>query len=270
VQLFNSLRKPHRVGRANSPVSWAIGVIRSLHLRMEIGNRESDVRRAQGSPYSRAMATGIFCVENWSERLTEHNSVRPLLEFMAPRGHGVRYVHRHVDSGDQLNYYLDRWLWLSRYQLGYFAFHGSPGQVYVGNEPLTLRRLLMWSHEESPRTEDLTDEEIAAREAQRGHDWIALAGKVLYLGSCSTPAVRDRYELDDLRAKTGDVAICGYTRDVFWYEAAAFDLLLLSELAYALELKRPKPGVERALNRLRVRHRRLVMNLGFISSPPVR
>jgi hypothetical protein len=154
-----------------------------------------------------------------------------------------------------------------RYPLGYFALHGDPGHLYVGAERLTLTRLLRLSHDELPRAEELSAEELAVRESQPEHDWVSLTGKVLYMGSCSTLAVRDPGELDDLRAETGAIAICGYTKDVSWYEAAAFDLVLLSELASALELKRPKPAVERALNRLYATHRDLVRRLGFISSP---
>ncbi|MGA2015026.1 MAG: hypothetical protein ABSH51_31475 [Solirubrobacteraceae bacterium] len=213
------------------------------------------------------MSTGVFCIENWSNRLTEHASVLPLLEFMAPRGQGLRYIHRQVDSGDQLNAYVDRWSWLESYPLGYFALHGSPGHLYVGNDRLSLRRLLSWSHSEAPRSEELSPEELGARDAQVDRDWLSLRGKVLYVGSCATLGLRDPAELDELRINTGATDICGYTKDVRWHDAAAFDLILLSELAEALELVYPRPGVQRALRRISVAHAGLVSRLGFVGSP---
>ena len=119
------------------------------------------------------MPAGVFCLENWSGRLTEHSSVRPLLDFMAPRGHGLRYIHRTVDSGDQLDYYFDRWSWLKAYPLGYLALHGERGHLRVGNDLLSLERLLRYSHQETPPDGELTSDEIASRDARSDHDWIA-------------------------------------------------------------------------------------------------
>ena len=216
-------------------------------------------------PVFGAMSTGIFCVENFSERLTERGTVKPLLEFMAARD--IRFVHRTIDSGTQLDYYIDRWSWLNSYQLGYLALHGEPDQLRIGGQGVTLRSMLSFSHEELPPESELTVEERAVSRSRQDREWLALYDKVLYVGSCSTLAAGGQRELDYLRAATGAIAICGYTKDVFWYDVAAFELILLSELAHALSLSRPKPGVERALKRVGLLHEQLVNRLGFVSSP---
>jgi hypothetical protein len=55
-------------------------------------------------------------------------------------------------------------------------------------------------------------------------------GKRLYFGSCSVLRASDAVLTDSPRT-TGAAMLCGYTRNVDWVEAAAFDLALLDYLA---------------------------------------
>jgi hypothetical protein len=52
---------------------------------------------------------GIFCVEGgWSAKLTDNDSVLPLLTFI--RGNGeVPFIHRYVETVDALEYLLRKW-----------------------------------------------------------------------------------------------------------------------------------------------------------------
>jgi hypothetical protein len=78
--------------------------------------------------------------------------------------------------------------------------------------------------------EDLTLEEFQSMLAGR------CEGRVIYMGSCETLVASD----DVLKAfcrVTGASAIAGYTKSVDFVEAAAFEVLLLSDLAYATRMK---------------------------------
>jgi hypothetical protein len=72
--------------------------------------------------------------------------------------------------------------------------------------------------------------------------------------------------LKQLREETGATAICGYRRSVDWYEAAGFDIMLLSALADATDGDRQ--SVAAAIKRLRRRAGNMVdSTLGFVCEP---
>lgn len=87
--------------------------------------------------------TGIFCVEGgWSNRLTDNDSVLPLLTFI--RGNGeVPFIHRYVETVDALELLLGKWSQkqYARYSLGYLGFHGSPGVLHLSRQKVTIDQL---------------------------------------------------------------------------------------------------------------------------------
>jgi hypothetical protein len=151
---------------------------------------------------------GVFCLETpWSDSLTDRSSVRPLLEVLERSG-VVTYAHRDAVTSDEFETYLRQWAQKRYARLGfaYLACHGDPGCVRVGGETYELERLA-----------DL----LAGR----------LTGRVLYFSSCSTLDIElDRIEA--FRAATDARAICGFTREVDWIEAAAFDLNVIYCVTY--------------------------------------
>jgi hypothetical protein len=155
-----------------------------------------------------ALRQGIFCVEGgWSSRLTDNDSVLPLLTFVRGRGE-VPFIHRYVETFDALETLLVKWSQkqYSRYSLGYLGFHGSPGTLHLGRRRLALPELA----------------EMLGKGA---------SGKFLYLGSCGVLDV-ERDELKQFMKATDLRGIAGYRADVDWFESSAFDLLLFDALTY--------------------------------------
>src|SRR5262245_11432009 len=127
------------------------------------------------------MAGGIFCIENWSERMASPDSVLPLLEFIK-RSDGARFVHQRIQTRQELAHYLGRFADMWTYQFGYLALHGSRGGVWVGSQRVSLEELGAWSQlGRAPKIE---------RQQGGDYEWILnLSGKILYLGSCATLSV---------------------------------------------------------------------------------
>lgn len=149
---------------------------------------------------------GVACLEaDWSSRLDNTQSVVPLLELSERQG-WIRFLHRRIrdqqDLLDDLNR-LSSQVSYRRYRLLYVASHGTEGALSVGG-PIPLAEL-------------------------HGLD---LRDRVLYLGGCSIGASRALKEFKELRRATRARAVCGYVHDVDWDESAAFELLLLSWLAF--------------------------------------
>mgnify|MGYP000988901757 CR=1 FL=1 len=204
------------------------------------------------------MSGGVFCIENWSGRIDSSDTVAPLLQFLK-LSDAARVVHQRVETPRELGHYLSRFADLASYQVAYLALHGGPGHVWVSSDKVKLSTLAAWSRVDgvAPKFDPRTGEPTS---------WtLDLTGKVLYLGSCSTLRRQSRH-LQDLRALTGATAICGYTRDVDWYEAAGFEVMLLSVLAEAASAK--PNTVRKTLQRLWRRSGTLMDTLGFVSEPP--
>lgn len=195
---------------------------------------------ALGKALPSSSGLGVVCIESWSGDLRNRETVRPLLEVLADQA-GLRFVHRVVDSSDQLLHYLDRWQSLTEYRVAYVACHGSTGELHLGGDTISLKEL----------GDALSD---------RG---VQLAGRTLYLGSCAVMGVR-RTQVRRLRERTGLSCVCGYAGvdGVDWLESAAFELLLFRELAmtrYAQD--------HFALRDLVAEHRQLARHLEFKVDP---
>ena len=183
-------------------------------------------------------APGIFCLEgDWTERLVDRLSVEPQLRMLESARHCSAVIHRDAATRDEFAYYLDRWLLKkhSSFELGYLAFHGSESCIFLGRDAITL-------------------DELAEMVRGRG------GGRVLYFGSCRTLAASDE-DLKFFCKSTGFKAVAGYTRDVDWLEAAAFDFILLPALLSATYIKP-------IFARLRKDHERFVVGLGFRLATP--
>ena len=205
----------------------------------------------------RLMAGGILCIENWSGHIASQDSVLPLLEFIR-RSDGARFIHQRIQTRQELAHYLARFTGMASYQVGYLALHGSQGGVWVGAQRVSLEELSEWAElGNAPAVETASGEEV---------QWVLdFSGKILYLGSCASLNVPQK-RFEGLRKETGAIAVCGYTRSVDWFESAAFELMLLSELANAMDKKRHTARA--SIKRLRRRAGDLMDNLGFVSAPP--
>ena len=153
---------------------------------------------------------GVFCLEgNWDQRnrLTSTSTVRPILDLLAGQQQ-IKFIHKDVETENELEYYVRKWL-QSQYQaynIGYLAFHGSPGAFRVGELQVSLDRLA-----------EIID--------GKG------SGRILYFGSCSTLAINQEDEIKRFLKETKIKAVCGYNKDIDWIESAAFEVLLIDALA---------------------------------------
>lgn len=141
----------------------------------------------------------------WSDGLKGRKSIRPLLELAQTVG-DIPFVHVPVYSRDALESIVQMWRQrqYSRYSFGYFAFHGAKGRILIDRESITLPDL---------------------GEMLRG----VCQDRIVYFGSCSTLRV-SKEEISAFLKETGARAVLGYTKEVDWFESAAFDLLLLDAL----------------------------------------
>jgi hypothetical protein len=173
----------------------------------------------------------IVCLEGeWSADIRSEESVKPLLQILARRGE-IKFIYRRCGTKAELAYYLKQRKYYRDYRIVYLSFHGARGRLEI-----------------SPQ-EVVTLAEIA--DLARG----AFKKKLVYFGSCKTLRAVDE-QLKNFLKKTGAAAVAGYTKDVDWVEASAFELLFLYWAAYY-----KKPAY--LLRKLATRYPRLDELIGF-------
>ena len=151
---------------------------------------------------------GILCLEGaWDPKLTSTSTVAPILELLRSQ-QAIEYAHKDVATPTELNHYLNKWLQkqYANLDVGYLAFHGEPGVIFLGRKRVTL-------------------DDIAGMLDGRGR------GRILHFGSCSTLDV-PLAEIREFLSVTKLRAICGYRSDVDWIESAAFEVLLIDSLSH--------------------------------------
>ena len=155
---------------------------------------------------------GVFSFEgDWEPAdLTYKASVRPLLAILE-QVCGGEFIHRRIGTKEELSYYINKWLQkkYDLYTVGHFAFHGTRREIQLGGDSVTLDQL--------------------AGMINKNRN--GAAGRVIYLGSCSTLGI-DEGEIEQFCKATGAKAVVGYRRVVQWIESAAFELLLLETLTH--------------------------------------
>lgn len=155
------------------------------------------------------IAAGVFAFEgDWDSDLRMQWSIDTMLD--AVRGFGeIKYIHRDIGTVPELEYYVNKWLQrrYDAYQVGYFGFHGDPGNLWLdGKRHVSLEKL----------------EAIIDGRAE---------GRVIHFGSCSVMRARDD-RLRTFRRNTRARAVIGYRKTVYSdLELAAFELLLLEALS---------------------------------------
>jgi len=149
----------------------------------------------------------ILCLEGeWTPDLRREESVEPLLMLLQARSE-IDYIHRRCGTRAEFAYYLTQGKAYRDYRIIYLSFHGAAGKLLI-----------------SPQ-EGITIAEIAALVPG------AFRRRLVYFGSCRT-LKRPDAELKEFLHTTGAAAVAGYTRDVGWVEASAFELLFLYWAAY--------------------------------------
>ncbi len=162
----------------------------------------------------------MLCLEgDWEKSIDSRLSVEPALQLLE-RNAQIRLIRRGVSTLGELQHHVDKWLGrgLTGYDLAFFGFHGSARTLHLGEVELSL-------------------DDLAVIIGGRG------AGKILYLASCNVMTAKPDV-LQHFCANTGIKGLVGYTRNVKWIEAAAFELLLVSTLTRS-KGTRIKPAFDR-------------------------
>ena len=149
---------------------------------------------------------GIFCLEgDWFTNLYRKGSVRSLLEFLEREGR-IDFIYRDIGTPGELDFYIKKWQLrkYSSFNIGYFAFHGEPEAIFIGQKRVSLDQLGV----------------LLAGSCR---------GKVIYFGSCSTLGAHPDI-MKEFQRVTRAKCVCGYTIDVDWFPSAAFELLLFDAL----------------------------------------
>ena len=164
---------------------------------------------------SQPIASGLFAFEgNWESDLGDSATIATLLQTLQDWTE-MKCIRRDIGTEGELQYYIERWLdgEYANYEIGYFGFHGTAGNL--------------WLDERRVRLDDL-EQMINGR----------ASGRVIHFSSCSVMrAEPDR--LDKFRRRTGARAVTGYRKDVDNIEAFAFELLLLQALSTYRRISAP-------------------------------
>lgn len=156
---------------------------------------------------SKKSTPGLFCLEgDWNvddpaDRLT----IEPALEMLERMGI-LQLHHRNVNTQAELWRHLDNWdsKALDAYRFLYLGFHGKPEMLDISGDPLGL-------------------DTLGLKLENRCSD------RVIFLSSCGALESSED-SLTKFCKATGADAVVGYTQDVDFVEAAAFEMILFSYL----------------------------------------
>ena len=179
---------------------------------------------------------GVYCIESQDDG---GPSFEPSLRLLAGQldfsilGTAVKRVRTRRDLTRQIAEWGSRQDY--KYPILWLSGHGSSGGFLVddtaGNRRVDLRALI----------EIAEDGEF---------DW---SGTILHFGACSTLATDDG-DCRDLLDKTGLEAISGYSKDVYWTQSLAFEMLYMQFLQRELMVSTSTSGAdEEALSECRDR-----------------
>lgn len=151
----------------------------------------------------------ILCLEGlWDDNLEQRVGASALLELVA-KINEIRFSVLTCNTLDEFEFNINKFC-ISRikkhYGVLYLVFHGEPGLIFLSDEvPLSL-------------------EELADILKDRFKGW------VVHFSSCSTLGVKET-RLKDFIRKTKVSLVIGYTKDMYWSECLAMDLLLFENIA---------------------------------------
>ncbi|MDH3017530.1 hypothetical protein QEN40_18650 [Gordonia alkanivorans] len=151
---------------------------------------------------------GVFCLEgDWNvEDPADRLTIEPALEMLDRVG-VLKLHHRNVNTHAELWRHLDNWNTkaFDAYRFLYLGFHGEPEVLDISGDPLGLDTL-------GARLQDQC--------------W----QRVVFLSSCGALNSSDE-SLKKFCKKADADAVVGYTENVDFVEAAAFEMILFGYLA---------------------------------------
>lgn len=153
----------------------------------------------------------IACLESlWNTDIEDRWSVRPILEVIA-NIHDLKLAYLSCNTHEEFAFNLKMLAKRRSYGILYLAFHGAPGEIFLGDDT------------------SLTLENLQELMGTRFADWI------VHFGSCSTVDVTPR-QLKSFVVETQVKMVLGYTKSVDWIESSALDLLIFQSLQKYINL----------------------------------
>jgi hypothetical protein len=182
--------------------------------------------------WAKSLKKDIFCLEgDWDSDLTQKCGIKPILDFVSANL-SIDVIHRSCATHDNLNYYLTEFMEpkYKEYEIIYFAFHGQPGQLQVGDTLISI--------------EDIS------KICKNG-----LRGKIVYFGSCLTMKI-DRRRIDKFLKETKALAVIGYKTEVDFMDSSMLDIAILTALQNHKDMRKVE-------NDIKTKHPRLIKELKF-------
>lgn len=189
----------------------------------------ADAASTSNRPRSKSLAAGVFAFEGDPEvDLRASHSVRPVLQFLSDL-EVLKFIHRDIGTPEELEFYVKKWTQkkYSQYQVGYFSFHGSPGELWFPDN----------------RRSGISLDDLA--------DWIdgRAEGRIIHFGACSVMRLGDS-RLRDFLERTGARAVTGYRKDVDNLESMAFDALMFGALCHYKRISKVEQRLHKIANDL--------------------
>ena len=147
----------------------------------------------------------VFCIEGlWDSDLRSTITIKPGLDLL--QTNGLKYIYKDAATKEELNFYLKKFKQkrYSDYPILYLGFHGKEQLIELSNGSVSI--------------EDLG-------KTLKG----ACKNKVVILASCSTLNTTKK-GIEAFREITQSLAVIGYKSDVDWFEATAFEIMLIDVL----------------------------------------
>lgn len=158
----------------------------------------------------------IFCIESeWENTLKDPKTVEPMLRYfsdvMGPTW--VKYIYRRCATLEGFEFYINKACQkkYEKYAIIYIAMHGEPGKLKIGTKHYSIEEII-------------------------GTIKKQLSNRIMHFGSCSTLDF-DQDTFQNLIDHTNLAGISGYTKDVYFIESAAFELIYFEALQEKKELK---------------------------------
>lgn len=145
----------------------------------------------------------VFCLEgDWATDLRDRSSVKASLTFMS-QNFGVKYIFKQCGTIDNLKFYLEKWKdkKYKDYSICFFAFHGQPGKIEIGNGLVTLEQLA---------------------DMLQG----SCKDKIIHFATCRVIAT-DKKRIEKFLEDTGALCVCGYENEVDFLESSIFDMIII-------------------------------------------
>ncbi len=151
---------------------------------------------------------GVMCLEGeWEKALSDKKTVLPYLQLIESINSDFIYIHRRVATEPEFNFFIEEWTLkrYSDYKVLYISTHGFRGGINIS------------------RDVDVSLENFGEKLGERAE------GRYVHLGGCSILKSNED-ELKEFVKRTKIRGLMGYSKDIYWTESAAFEILLFETL----------------------------------------